>query len=192
MPRINARDVTYVMLAGKYHLDDSGRIFSKDLGRQIAEIRGPSGYKLCGLNFGPLGKCNSFIYHRAVVMLHLGRDLLPGEQVNHINKNKADNHPDNLEVLTAASHVPKDQGGFRQSNSPKTSIPNVNWRQDRGRWEVNFSVGGKSKFYGYFTDFIEACCRRNVIAQDLGYRIASESDIQKALTNQGDNYATPP
>jgi len=42
---------------------------------------------------------------RAVVEQALGRDLLPDEEVHHVNRNRSDNRLENLVVLDAREHV---------------------------------------------------------------------------------------
>lgn len=43
--------------------------------------------------------------HRIVAEAKIGRKLLPGEVVHHINGMKLDNRPENLEVMTVSEHV---------------------------------------------------------------------------------------
>jgi len=43
--------------------------------------------------------------HRVVAEQKIGRLLLPNEHVHHIDGNKHNNHPDNLQVMTASEHL---------------------------------------------------------------------------------------
>lgn len=43
--------------------------------------------------------------HRVVAEEKYGRKILPGEHVHHIDGDKHNNHPDNLEIMTAEEHA---------------------------------------------------------------------------------------
>src|SRR4051812_18492537 len=47
---------------------------------------------------------NFVYYHRHVASIKLGRWVLPDEEVHHKDRNKQNNEPDNLEVLSSHEH----------------------------------------------------------------------------------------
>ena len=71
-------------------------------GRTIAS----NGYMLVKLLPGHhLSDVRGYAYeHRVVAEQKIGRRLLPGEQVHHIDGNKLNNRPDNLEVVADTAH----------------------------------------------------------------------------------------
>ena len=63
------------------------------------KVRTPRGYVKLHMADG------SLVYeHRYVMEQHLGRPLLPGEDVHHINKDKADNRVENLRIVNKTEH----------------------------------------------------------------------------------------
>lgn len=45
--------------------------------------------------------------HRVIMENKLNRALLPAEDVHHVDEDKLNNHPDNLEVLSKSEHAKK-------------------------------------------------------------------------------------
>lgn len=71
-------------------------------GRSIAS----NGYVLIRVGIGHhLSDSRGYAYeHRVVAEEKLGRRLKPGEQVHHINGDKTDNRPKNIEVEPSSAH----------------------------------------------------------------------------------------
>lgn len=71
-------------------------------GRSIAS----NGYVLIRVGIGHhLADVRGYAYeHRLVAEEKLGRRLLPGEIPHHINGNKTDNRPENIEVVQSPAH----------------------------------------------------------------------------------------
>ncbi|QDH93760.1 HNH endonuclease [Corynebacterium phage StAB] len=55
--------------------------------------------------------------HRVVAEGKIGRPLRPGEIVHHVDGDKRNNHPDNLQVMTQAEHIAihQRQGDLKRS-----------------------------------------------------------------------------
>lgn len=71
-------------------------------GRSLAS----SGYVLVRVGLGHhLADVRGYAYeHRLVAEAKLGRRLRPGEQVHHVDGNKRNNTPDNIEVVESIAH----------------------------------------------------------------------------------------
>lgn len=79
-----------------------------------------NGYVLIRVGVGhPLADVRGYAYeHRVVAEAKVGRPLAKGEQVHHIDGNRQNNHPHNLEVLTVAEHHAEHRTGDRGLRMP--------------------------------------------------------------------------
>jgi hypothetical protein len=88
-------------------------------------------------------KRKHFAVHRLVFLLTQG--WLP-DCIDHIDGNPTNNHASNLRAATRLQN----QFNRRVNSKSKTGIKNVTPHQ--GKWQVRFSIKGKTKHYGCFED----------------------------------------
>lgn len=73
--------------------------------------------------------------------------------VDHINRIRNDNRRANLRPATQQQNIWNTKQKRKKSNTPYTGI---HWNKNRQKWQVQLTVNGKQRGFGYFTDEIEA------------------------------------
>lgn len=76
-----------------------------------------------------------FPSHRAVAMLKYGKDIPEGLVVDHIDGNRFNNHPDNLQIVTQAVNV--------QKGLLRITAAGFHWFEKRKCWRVRIRRPGK-------------------------------------------------
>lgn len=76
----------------------------------------------------------------------------PPKQIDHINQNKLDNTWSNLRPATAK------QNQYNKPVQPRTKsgFKGVHWNNSTKKWQVRINIGNKVKYFGEYTDKVEA------------------------------------
>ena len=101
--------------------------------------------------------------HRLVWLLAYG--YMPKCQIDHINKDRADNRLANLR-LAPNNHSDNAQNQSIAKNN-KSGVVGVMWHTKMQRWQVQIGINHKKVFLGTFTDFNDAVAARR--AAELNY-----------------------
>tara|TARA_R110000822_G_scaffold280114_1_gene401750 strand:+ start:362 stop:850 length:489 start_codon:yes stop_codon:yes gene_type:complete len=70
--------------------------------------------------------------------------------VNHINHDKQDNRPENLEIVSNRENT------NRKHLRSSSKYTGVSWQKSANKWRVMIKFKGKQRYLGLFTDELEA------------------------------------
>lgn len=91
-----------------------------------------------------------YFAHRLAWLHEYG--IFPSAQIDHIDRNPANNKLNNLRVVTCSENM-QNTGTYRTSVS---GYKGVTWCNQRCKWRARISVDGKHYFLGAFDDAIVA------------------------------------
>jgi HNH endonuclease len=91
----------------------------------------------------------SYKVHRVLKVLALGVDLLPGEIVDHINRNTLDNRASNLRVTTVSGNN-QNRDKYKQQRGIECSSTYVGVSKAYDKYKASIFIDNKSHHLGYF------------------------------------------
>lgn len=81
----------------------------------------------------------------------------PGEQVDHINRDKLDNRRENLRIATGSQNQHNKAAILLRKGKETSSVyKGVSWNRKKRKWWVGIAVNGKTIHVGRFNDEVEA------------------------------------
>lgn len=105
--------------------------------------------------------------HRVVARRMLGRPLVKGEVVDHINHDPTDNRRANLRVVTQSQNLLN----RRVSSASFSGYLGVSWHKAAAKWEVHAKdvLAGKKVYGGLFEHLPDAVAAAKGLRKSLGY-----------------------
>ena len=110
-----------------------------------------------------------YLAHRLAWMFEYGR--WPKEDIDHINRDRADNRIANLRGATRTQN----NGNTKLHRHNTSGVKGVCWATREKRWLAQVQFNGKCKSGGRFKSFDEACAARRKLAANLFGDFASDS-----------------
>lgn len=100
----------------------------------------------------PDGRRSSLLLHRVILGRVLGRELVKGEIVDHIDGNGFNNTRRNLRLATHQENI-RNSRKYRRTAS---GYKGVHWNKQSRKWQAEIIVNGKEVYLGRFNDALEA------------------------------------
>lgn len=108
----------------------------------------PRGYVLLRRPGHHMADVRGYVYeHRLRAEEKIGRPLMDDEHVHHLNEDKSDNRPENLEVLSAAEHRARHRKEGSDRRDPGESNPEVECACGCGERFLKFDEAGRPRTY---------------------------------------------
>lgn len=115
--------------------------------KERSRVIATNGYITMFLPEHHLAMKNGYVYeHRLVAEKKLGRRLSPEEQVHHIDGDKQNNHPDNLEIVSDAEHHVRHRKHANR-RMPGEDNPIVSCGCGCGRALTKYDISGRPRLY---------------------------------------------
>ena len=148
---------------GMYRISNQGRVISLKHGktRIMKPWRKGKGYVAVGLQ---KNKRLKHFYISRLVAQHFLPDWDKSLQVDHINGVRAENHIDNLRMVTNAQNL----RSFQKVRG-KSKFRGVSWNKSVKKWIARIMLDGKRKHLGCFNDEAAAARAWDAAAIESGY-----------------------
>ena len=103
------------------------------------------------------------LLHRVVLARELGRELRPGEQVDHIDRNTVDDRIENLRLATSSQNQ---ANRSKPKGTYSSEYKGVCWNKQNKKWQAYIKVNGKPIHLGYFIEEFEAAIAYDKAAKE--------------------------
>ena len=180
---------------GKYSVNEVGEIISLRTGKLLNPMMKPNGYLRVCLGL-PGGGRKDYLVHRIVCQVFNGDPPKGKHCVNHINCDKTDNRPENLEwcshlenmghasrqglLFTQSKHMSKVNGGRR--------IP-VEAIDDEGNVVASFDSIEIARLAGFTA--VSHCLAKGPGAKSAGYRWRRKKTQEELANGRGEHSKRP-
>ena len=170
--------ITFKEIRNFFKYDNGKLIWSKTTGKKtkkgdIAGCLTPSGYRSIRVNK------KLYLEHRLIWFFHYG--YFPENDLDHINRNKADNKIENLREVSKSCNA---RNCGNQINNI-SGVKGVHFQKFQKVWVAHIWVAGKEHYLGQSRDFNEAILHRYAAEQCLEWENCNSDSpaYQYALKN---------
>ena len=142
----------------------------------------PTKYRLVSIN----GK--QYMHHRLIWMMANRQKIPDGMQVDHINRDKHDNRPSNLRLVTGSQN----RCNTGRSRSNRTGFKGVSYCGAHRRLQATIKLNGKQHRLGWFATAEEAAAAYDQAAVELhGEHALTNFALRLLLVQPTPKHASP-